>query len=103
MKKRANKKSFFSKLVAIETTLLCLLAGLYITQTNKIAHFSFYIPEYEMQTAKISQENQDMEMIVSAHNSQMDVDNLASTMNFEKIGNIEYIDAKTDKVAADKN
>ena len=102
MKKRASRKTFLSKIVAIETISLFFLSGVYIVQTNKIAHLSFYIPEYETQVTKLNQENQEMEMIVSAHNSQMNVDNLASSMNL-KIGNIEYIDAKTNKVASDKN
>ena len=102
MKKR-GQKSFLSKFVALEITLLMLLGGLYIAQTNKIADLSYHIPVQEDELANIQSSNQDMEVIVAAHNSNTDVNNLASAMNFEKIGNIEYIESDSQKLAKDKN
>ncbi len=99
MKKRSGSKTFFSKMAAIEAVVLIFLAGIYIIQTNEVSKLTYFIPKYESEMAKFESQNQEMEMIVSAHNSQMDLSNVASSMNFEKIGNIEYIDAKDNKVA----
>lgn len=102
MKKR-GQKSFLSKFVALEITTLIILGGLYIAQTNKIAQLSYSIPNAQQELAEIDNSNQEMEMIVSAHNSSTDVNNLASAMNFEKIGDIEYIKSDSQKLATDKN
>ena len=102
MKKR-GQKSFLSKFVALEITALVLLGGLYIVQTNKIADLSYHIPVLENELASMQNSNQEMEMVIASQNSNTDVNNLASAMNFEKIGNIEYIDQTSEKLAKDKN
>lgn len=102
MKKR-GQKSFLSKFVALEITILIILGGVYIAQTNKIAQLSYLIPSVQQELSEIDNSNQEMEMIVSAHNSDTDVNNLASAMNFEKIEDIEYIESDNQKLASDKN
>jgi hypothetical protein len=101
--KKKSQKSFLSKFVALEIMTLIVLGGLYIVQANKIAQLSYFIPSLEEELTKIDSSNQEMEMIVSAHNSNTDVNNLATAMNFEKIEKIEYIGSGAKKLVADKN
>ncbi len=95
---KRKKKHNISIFLILEIVTLFFLTGFYIFQANEVARFSYNIPQFEKQIAKLEADNQEMESKISAQYSDLNIDNLAVNMNFEKVQTIEYIEYKDNKV-----
>jgi len=71
--------------------LMFFLLIFYIFQVNQVTKASFAISNYEKQMTELSQESKSLEMSFSDLSSLASVETLVSTLNYEKVNKVHYI------------
>lgn len=80
-----------------------LIAGLlvfYIFQINTIVRGTYLIKDYETNLNKVSQENKILENNLAQSNSLGNIESLAKSLNYEKVGEVRYIQIMGSSVVA---
>lgn len=96
LKFKVSLKSF----LIINLVLIGCLLFFYFFQINEMIRNNYLIKDLEPSLNKLNQENLSLENSVSKSNSLDNIEKLAENLNFEKVGDITYIDSTGSQVVA---
>lgn len=71
--------------------LMTLLLIFYIFQMSKITQVSFFISQYEREIVQLSQQNKNLEIVLSQAKSLSNLETILSRLDYEEVGGIYYL------------
>ncbi|MBI2626028.1 MAG: hypothetical protein HYW69_00335 [Candidatus Nealsonbacteria bacterium] len=71
--------------------LITALLIFYIFQIGNITQTSFLISQHEKEVVLLSQQNKNLEFVISQTGSLASLEDILSSFNYEKVGKINYI------------
>lgn len=71
--------------------LMTLLLIFYIFQMSKITQVSFLISQYEREIVQLSQQNKNLEIVLSQAKSLANLETILSRLDYEEVGGIYYL------------
>ena len=83
----------------LSSVLIASLLSFYIFQVNTVIKYSYLIKNYDKSLSTLSQENNSLKINFSQSNSLDDLEDQILNLNFEKVGEMKYIQILGSEVA----
>ena len=92
----------FKALAVSAFALLLLAIAMCIIQLNDVTRSSFTVSNLEEQINQLTQDNQRLAATIANFSSSLDMETILASLNYEKIGQVRYIQMMTGTALAEE-